>query len=320
MTSQFNKNKNAYGRVAVLMGGWSNEREISLSSGREILGALLRCGVDAVGIDFTRSLARNFDFTRFDRIFIALHGEGGEDGTLQGCLDVAGVPYTGSGVLGSALGMDKLACKRIWTGMQLPNPSYRILGKDTSADAVADALGIPLAVKPARGGSSLALTRVTRVEEIADAYQRAAQSSGAVLAEQWIDGREFTVGILDAEPLPVIEIRVTGEFYDYDAKYHSEETQYLCPPPINKIAQIEMQTLALSAFAAIDASGWGRVDLLQDPQGEFHIIEVNTVPGMTSHSLVPKAAAQAGIGFDELCLRILETSMPRSSEISNDPP
>lgn len=316
MTLQARDNGKRYGRVAVLMGGWSDEREVSLESGAAILAALLRSGVDAVGIDLTPELARTMDWSPYDRVFIALHGSGGEDGTIQGCLEIAGKPYTGSGVLGSALGMDKLACKRVWAGMQLPIPPYRIMAQDTSADAVADALGIPLAVKPARGGSSLALTRVTHMDQIPEAYARAAaQGKGAVLAEQWIRGREFTVGILANEPLPVIEIQPSGEFYDYHAKYHSDATRYLCPPPLGLAEQLEIQSLALSAFAAIDARGWGRVDLLRDEHGDLYLVEVNTVPGMTTHSLVPKAAAQMGIDFDELCLRILDTCVFPGEEL-----
>jgi D-alanine-D-alanine ligase len=303
-----------YGRVAVLMGGWSDEREISLASGNAVLQALLRSGVDAVPIDLTVERARGLDLLGFDRAFIALHGTGGEDGTIQGCLDLAGVPYTGSGVLGSALGMDKLACKRLWSGTSLPSAPYRLLSPDFDPGAVADALGLPLIVKPSRGGSSLGLTRVERADELIAAYGEAGRHPGAVFAEQWIVGREYTVAILGNEPLPVIQIETPGQFYDYHAKYEADTTRYLCPPPLESSALIELQTLALSAFAAIDGYGWGRVDLLQDAHGENYLIEVNTVPGMTSHSLVPKAAAQAGIGFDELCLRILDTSFHNEGE------
>lgn len=297
-----------YGRVAVLMGGWSGERDISLASGNAVLQGLLRSGVDAVAIDLTVERARNLDLLGFDRAFIALHGAGGEDGTIQGCLDIAGVPYTGSGVLGSALGMDKLACKRLWSGTNLPSAPYRLLSPDFDAEAVADALGLPLIVKPSRGGSSLGLSRVERVDELRAAYDDASRHPGDVFAEQWIVGREYTVAIVGNEPLPVIQIETPGRFYDYQAKYEADTTRYLCPPPLDSSALIELQTLALSAFAAIDGYGWGRIDLLQDAHGENYLIEVNTVPGMTGHSLVPKAAAQAGIGFDELCLRILDTS------------
>lgn len=297
-----------YGRVAVLMGGWSGEREISLASGNAVLQALLRQGVEAEPVDLTVDRARSLDLLGFDRAFIALHGTGGEDGTLQGCLDIAGVPYTGSGVLGSALGMDKLACKRLWAGTNLPSAPYRILSEDSDPEAVADALGLPLIVKPSRGGSSLGLTRVQSAEELRAAYAEARRHPGAVFAEQWIVGKEFTVAILGNEPLPVIQIETPGSFYDYHAKYEADTTRYICPPPLDSAALIELQTLALSAFAAIDGYGWGRVDLLQDVHGENYLIEVNTVPGMTDHSLVPKAAARAGIDFDDLCLRILDTS------------
>jgi D-alanine-D-alanine ligase len=303
-----------YGRVAVLMGGWSDEREISLASGNAVLQALLRSGVDAIPIDLTVERARGLDLLGFDRAFIALHGTGGEDGTIQGCLDFAGIPYTGSGVLGSALGMDKLAWKRLWSGTSLPSAPYRLLSPDFDPEAVADALGLPLIVKPSRGGSSLGLTRVERADELIAAYREAGRHPGAVFAEQWIVGREYTVAILGNEPLPVIQIQTPGQFYDYHAKYEADTTRYLCPPPLESHALIELQTLALSAFAAIDGYGWGRVDLLQDAHGENYLIEVNTVPGMTGHSLVPKAAAQAGIDFDELCLRILDTSFHNADE------
>jgi D-alanine-D-alanine ligase len=315
MTRTSTQQADRYGRVAVLMGGWSGEREISLASGQAVWQALQRAGVDAVAIDLTEARARSLDLLGFDRAFIALHGMGGEDGTLQGCLEIAGIPYTGSGVLGSALGMDKLACKRLWAGTNLPSAPYRLLSPDFDAAAVADALGLPLIVKPSRGGSSQGLTRVQRVEELKDAYQVARTQPGEIFAEQWIAGREYTVAILGNQPLPVIQIETPGHFYDYQAKYQSDTTRYLCPPPLDTAAQIELQTLALSAFAAIDGYGWGRVDLLQDVHGENYLVEVNTVPGMTGHSLVPKAAAQAGIGFEELCLRILDTSF-RNGEVN----
>jgi D-alanine-D-alanine ligase len=308
MTRSSSERAGRYGRVAVLMGGWSGEREVSLASGNAVLQSLLRSGVDAVPIDLTVARARNLDLLGFDRAFIALHGAGGEDGTIQGCLEIAGVPYTGSGVLGSALGMDKLACKRLWAGTNLPSAPYRLLSPDFDPAAVAEALGLPLMVKPSRGGSSLGMTRVQEQRELNAAYEAARRHPGEVFAEQWISGREFTVAILGNEPLPVIQIETPGPFYDYHAKYEADTTRYLCPPPLDSSVLIELQTLALSAFAAVDGYGWGRVDLLQDVHGENYLIEVNTVPGMTSHSLVPKAAAQAGIDFDELCLRILDTS------------
>lgn len=298
-----------YGRVAVLMGGWSGERPVSLVTGQSILAALQRQGVDAHAVDFTPERGRSLDLLAFDRVFIALHGRGGEDGVVQGYLETLGIPYTGTGVMGSALGMDKLACKRLWAGMHLPSTPYRLLGHDFVAETVADALGLPLVVKPARGGSSLGISRVNAVEDLPAAYQRALAEPGEIFAEPWIQGREYTVGILNNEPLPVIQIETPGAFYDYQAKYELDTTRYLCPPPIAVTEQLEIQSLALSAFAAVDGNGWGRVDLLQDEHGENYLMEVNTVPGMTPHSLVPKAAAQIGIDFDELCLRILETSM-----------
>ena len=297
-----------YGRVAVLMGGWSGEREVSLSSGAAVLAALRRQGVDAHAVDLTRDNVRSLELEAYDRVFIALHGACGEDGTLQGCLDMNGIPYTGTGVLGSALGMDKLACKRLWAGSNLPSAPYRLLSPGFDPEAVADALGLPLIVKPARGGSSLGISRVDRVEDLPAAYEAARQQPGQVFAEQWITGREYTVAVLGNEPLPVVEIRAVGGFYDYHAKYEADDTGYICPPPLDAAAQLDLQSLAIAAFATLEGCGWGRVDILQDEHGENFLIEVNTVPGMTDHSLVPKAAAQAGIGFDELCLRILDSS------------
>jgi D-alanine-D-alanine ligase len=312
MTSPGSRSVSAYGRVAVLMGGWSGEREVSLLGGQAVLAALQSCGVDAWGIDLTRERAQHLEHTLqgFDRVFILLHGLGGEDGTLQGALDLLGLPYTGSGVLGSALGMDKLACKRIWAGDHLPTAPYRILNADFAPDDLADALGLPLIVKPSLGGSSLGMTRVDTAESLPAAYALASQIPGAVFAEQWITGTEYTVAILDNQPLPVIQIVAQESFYDYHAKYFSDATRYLCPPPLESMAQIELQTLALSAFAAIEGRGWGRVDILRSLHGEHYLMEVNTVPGMTSHSLVPMAAAARGIDFAQLCLRILDTSLP----------
>ncbi len=297
-----------YGRVAVLMGGWSGERDISLNSGNAVLAALRRQGVDAHPVDLTRAAARHFDLGGFDRVFIALHGECGEDGTLQGCLDVAGVPYTGTGVLGSALGMDKLACKRLWAGSNLPSAPYRLLSPGFAPEAVAEALGLPLIVKPARGGSSLGITRVDRAADLPAAFDAARVQPGQIFAEQWISGREYTVAILGNEPLPVVEIRTPDGFYDYHAKYQADDTGYICPPPLDQGALLELQSLAIAAFAILEGCGWGRVDILQDEHGANYLIEVNTIPGMTDHSLVPKAAAHAGIDFDALCLRILDSS------------
>ncbi|WP_019591053.1 D-alanine--D-alanine ligase [Thioalkalivibrio sp. ALE20] len=299
-----------YGRVAVLMGGWSGEREVSLASGNAVLAALRRQGVDAHPVDLTRAHLGHLHLPLegFDRVFIALHGECGEDGALQGCLDLAGMPYTGTGVLGSALGMDKLACKRLWTGSNLPSAPYRLLNSGFDPDAVAEALGLPLIVKPARGGSSLGITRVDRAADLPAAWEAARSQPGQIFAEQWIEGHEYTVAILDNQPLPVVEIRADGGFYDYHAKYESDRTGYVCPPPLDESSLLELQSLALGAFAALEGCGWGRVDILQDEHGDNHLIEINTVPGMTDHSLVPKAAAEAGIDFDTLCLRILDSS------------
>lgn len=296
-----------FGRVAVLMGGNSAEREVSLKSGGAILEALKKRGVDAYGID-----TRDNVFERlgegFDRVFIALHGRGGEDGVMQGTLQLLGLPYTGSGVLASALGMDKLRTKRMWLGSELPTPEYAVLGPDTDLEGVVARLGLPLIVKPVHEGSSIGMSKVERAGNLAAARDVALGYDSEVIAERWITGKEYTVAVLSDEALPPIRLETPHAFYDYTAKYQSDSTRYHCPSGLSLEAEAELKSLALSAFRAIGAVGWGRIDVMQDAEGRFYLIEANTVPGMTDHSLVPMAAQAADIDFETLVWRVLESS------------
>lgn len=303
----------SFGKVAVLLGGTAAEREVSLKSGTAVLQALLRRGVDAHAIDVQGPQAL-WELAQggFDRVFIALHGRGGEDGVIQGALESLGLPYTGSGVLGSALGMDKLRTKRLWLGAGLPTPDFVVLDAHTDFDAIVARLGLPIMVKPAREGSSIGMTKVTQAEQLADAWREAVRYDQEVLAERWIKGAEYTASILHGEPLPLIRLETPRDFYDYEAKYFADDTRYHCPCGLDPARERELQELALRAFDAVGASGWGRVDLMVEDDGRPWLLEVNTVPGMTDHSLVPMAARVAGIDFDELVWRILETSFARS--------
>jgi D-alanine-D-alanine ligase len=298
-----------FGKVAVLMGGWSAEREISLQSGNAVLQALLNKGVNAHGVDVDRRIMQQLQAEDFARVFIALHGRGGEDGVMQGALELLGLPYTGSGVLGSALAMDKLRTKQLWQGAGLPTPGYRKLQADTDFDAVVEELGLPLIVKPVREGSSIGMSKVQQSGQLCQAWETAAALDDVVIAERWIQGTEYTAAILGNECLPLIRLETPHEFYDFDAKYRADSTRYLCPCGLDDKAEHQLRQLALQAFQVTGASGWGRVDMLTDEQGQAWLIEVNTVPGMTDHSLVPMAARAAGIDFDELVWRILETAM-----------
>ena len=297
-----------FGKVAVLMGGPSAEREVSLKSGNAVLAALKRRGIAAHGIDADKSTLRLLEDGRFDRAFIALHGRWGEDGVIQGALEVLDIPYTGSGVLGSALGMDKMKTKFLWTAAGIPTPEYAVLESGTDLNKVAARLGLPAFVKPAREGSSLGVSKAKTAAELKTAWEAAAKFDDQVIAERFIDGAEITCGILGDQALPLIKIETDREFYDYEAKYLLDTTRYLCPCGLPVEQEREIQQLARRAFATLGCSGWGRVDFMLDRAGRAYALEVNTVPGMTDHSLVPKAAKQAGIEFDELVVRILETS------------
>jgi D-alanine-D-alanine ligase len=297
-----------FGKVAVLMGGPSAEREVSLKSGNAVLAALKRQGVAAHGIDADKSTPRLLEDGGFDRAFIALHGRWGEDGVIQGALEVLGIPYTGSGVLGSALGMDKMKTKFLWTAAGVPTPEYAVLEPGADLNKVASRLGLPVFVKPAREGSSLGVSKAKSVAQLKAAWEAAAKFDDQVIAERFIDGPEITCGILGDQALPLIRIETDREFYDYEAKYLLDTTRYLCPSGLPAGQEREIQQLARRAFATLGCSGWGRVDFMLDQAGRAYALEVNTVPGMTDHSLVPKAAKQAGIDFDQLVLRILETA------------
>ncbi|MEZ5536976.1 MAG: D-alanine--D-alanine ligase [Thiolinea sp.] len=298
-----------FGRVAVLLGGLSAEREVSLNSGAAVLKGLQEAGVDAHGVDVGEDIISVLQNGNYDRVFNILHGRGGEDGVIQGALELMGIPYTGCGVMASAVCMDKLTTKRIWLGAGLPTPDHRILTENTDFDAVVAELGLPLAVKPVREGSSVGISKVSTAEQLKPAFELALKSDPVVMAEQWIVGKEYTVGMLDGEALPVIRIEPEGEIYDYEAKYVSDNTQYHCPCGLAAEDEQAMQQLAVQAFAAVNGEGWGRVDLMRGEDGRNWLIEVNTNPGMTDHSLVPKAAAQTGLGFSQLVLRILETTL-----------
>lgn len=302
----------AFGRVAVLMGGTSSEREVSLNSGSNVLAALQARGVDAHAVDGIPALVRALtgNGPRFDRVFNILHGNkgGGEDGVLQGLCEALGVPCTGSGVLGTALAMDKIRSKQVWLSLGLPTPGYIRLKKGDDVHAAAHQLGLPVIVKPSCEGSSVGVSRVFNDADLEAAVELAARYPGELLMEQMIVGQELTVGILGDTALPSIRIVPAGEYYDYHAKYVAEDTQYLCPG-LDGEAETTIRRLALDAFHAIGCTGWSRVDVMRDEAGRFFLLEVNTAPGMTSHSLVPKAAAQVGIGFEDLCWMILETSL-----------
>src|SRR3990170_1658120 len=297
-----------YGKVAVLMGGPSAEREVSLKSGAAVLAALKRRGVDAHGMDAARDVLRKLEDGRFDRVFIALHGRLGEDGVIQGALEVLGLPYTGSGVLASALGMDKLRCKQLWQTVGIRTPEYYVLAPDTDPAGVGKWLGFPVVITPSREGSSLGITLVASSEQFRAAFEQAARYDSTVLAERYIRGQEITAAILEHQELPLIRIETPRAFYDYEAKYLRDDTRYLCPSGLAPEQETEIRRLARLAFDALGCAGWGRVDFLVDEAGTAYVLEVNTVPGMTDHSLVPMAARAAGIDFDELVVRILEAS------------
>ncbi len=297
----------AFGKVAVLMGGKSAEREISLMSGGGVLKALRSKGVDAHEFDPSKRDLADLRREGFDRCFIALHGRGGEDGTLQGALECLGIPYTGSGVLGSAIAMDKWRTKMIWLANGLPTPRYRMLSAHDDWDAVARDLGLPLIVKPANEGSTLGLTKVTDAAQLPAAYELAAKKfHDMALAEQFIDGPEFTASILGETALPLIRIEAPQGNYDYQNKYFTDDTKYHCPCGLPAAEEQALQALALRAFRLVGCTGWGRVDLMLDRSGNPSLLEVNTSPGMTGHSLVPMAARQVGIAYEDLCVRVLE--------------
>jgi D-alanine-D-alanine ligase len=290
------------------MGGRSAEREISLKSGTMVLNALRKCGVDAHAFDPRDSGLEALKAQRFERAFIALHGRFGEDGTVQGALEYLGIPYTGSGVMASALAMDKWRTKLLWRAAGLPTPGYELISARTDPAGLAARLGLPLMVKPAREGSSIGMSKVTSIEKIAPARELAARYDDVVIAERFIEGMELTAGILGEQPLPLIRLETPREFYDYEAKYFADDTRYICPCGLPAAQEQSIQQTALEAFRVLGCSGWGRVDAMLDRGGGLQLLEVNTIPGMTDHSLVPMAARASGISFEDLCVRILESA------------
>lgn len=299
----------AFGRVAVLFGGRSAEREVSLKSGAAVLDVLQSAGVDAFGIDVGDDFLARLAAERIDRAFIVLHGRGGEDGAMQGLLECAGIPYTGSGILASALAMDKLRTKQVWQSLGLPTPRHAVLAEESDCRSAAAELGFPLIVKPAHEGSSIGMAKVNDIAELIAAWQAARSFDSQVLVEQWIQGPEFTIAVLGDEVLPPIGLGTPHSFYDYDAKYLAEDTQYRVPCGLSADKEAELRDLSARSCAAVGVRGWARVDVMQDADGRFWLLEVNTVPGMTDHSLVPMAARAAGLDFQQLALTILADSL-----------
>lgn len=299
----------ALGRVAVLYGGRSAEREVSLRSGAAVLAALQGAGVDAFAIDVGDDLLARLCEQKIDRAFIVLHGRGGEDGTVQGLLECAGIPYTGSGVLASALAMDKLRTKQVWHSLGLPTPRHAVLTSELDCQQAAEQLGFPMIVKPASEGSSIGMAKVDDLAALITAWQGARQFDSQVLVEQWISGPEFTVAILGDEVLPPIRLGTNHAFYDYEAKYLSNDTQYQIPCGLDAEKETELRDLTARACQSLGVVGWGRADVMQDEEGKFWLLEINTVPGMTDHSLVPMAAQAAGLDFTALVLRILADTL-----------
>ncbi len=292
--------------VAVFMGGWSAEREVSMNSGKAVFDALCRQGINATAIDVDRNICRLLQQESYSHVFNMLHGRGGEDGVIQGLLDVLEIPYTGSGVLGSALAMDKLRCKQLWQGIDLPTPDFYELQNEDDCYKALKQLGLPLMIKPVLEGSSIGISKVKTDSEMLPAWKAARQCGGAIIAEKFVQGEEYTASIIDDQVLPMIRLETPHDFYDYQAKYISNDTQYIYPCGLAESFEVELAEIMLKSFRAIMAEGWGRVDFMLDKEQQPWLIEVNTVPGMTDHSLVPMAAKHAGMSFEELVLRILQ--------------
>ncbi|MDF9616876.1 D-alanine--D-alanine ligase [Pseudomonas entomophila] len=314
MTSAYDKlhstlDVKAFGRVAVLYGGKSAEREVSLKSGAAVIEALTSAGVDVVAIDVGDDLLARLQHEKIDRAFIILHGRGGEDGSMQGLLECLGIPYTGSGILASALAMDKLRTKQVWQSLGIPTPRHAVLASEQDCVAASAELGFPLIVKPAHEGSSIGMAKVNSEQELVAAWKDAAKYDSQVLVEQWIHGPEFTIAVLRGQVLPPIALGTPHVFYDYDAKYIANDTQYRIPCGLDSVKEQELIDLTARACDAIGIEGWGRLDVMQDEQGRFWLLEVNTAPGMTDHSLVPMAARAAGLDFQQLVLAILAESV-----------
>lgn len=302
-----------FGRVAVLMGGTSAERAVSLRSGAAVLAALSRQGIDAVGIDVDANIVSRLVSESFDLAFIALHGRGGEDGTIQGVLEWIGIPYTGSGVMASAVAMDKWRTKLLWKAVGLPTPPAVLLSGQSDWQQTINELGCNAIVKPAHEGSSIGMHRVYNAEQLRRSFDDASLYDGLVLAEQWVDGKEFTVAVVNGEALPAIQLQTSHDFYDYDAKYQSNDTRYLLPSGLSESRERTLRELCEKAYELVGCSGWGRVDVMQDSDENFWLLEINTSPGMTDHSLVPMAAEAAGMSFDQLVLALLFEAKQRRS-------
>ena len=303
---------NKFGKVAVLFGGKSGEREVSIKSGSAVLAALKRQGVDAVAFD--PAIEALSELSQFDRAFISLHGRFGEDGTIQGALELMEIPFTGSGVMASSLGMDKWRTKLMWRAVGVATPDFEVVTEASDFAAIEQKLGLPLFVKPANEGSSIGISKVKMAGGLKAAYELAAKADPLVIAEQFVGGGEYTVGILGDEALPIIRIVPKNEFYDFEAKYLRDDTEYRCPCGLSAEKETLIQQEALQAFRAIGCSGWGRVDFLMDEEGNHYFLEVNTSPGMTDHSLVPMAAKAAGVSFDELVVKILSMTLDDNNQ------
>lgn len=299
----------AFGKVAVLMGGWSSEREISLVSGAAVLKSLQDSGVDAYGIDVDRQIDQTLRAGGYDRVFNVLHGRGGEDGEIQGLLEILGLPYTGSGVKASALSMDKTLTKRIWQSAGIPTPHFICTNELPDPQELIASLGLPLIIKPNQDGSSVGLSKVASIEEIPAAFAAARSAGSEVLIEACIEGTEYSVPIVNGKALPSIRVEPASGLYDFEAKYQADDTAYFCPSGITEVFESEMGAICLRAFEMLGARGWGRIDLIVDADGQMQLLELNTVPGMTSHSLVPKSAATVGMDFDELVLTLLAMTL-----------
>lgn len=298
-----------FGKVAVLMGGTSAEREISLISGQTVLDALLTQGIDAHKVDVAEDVAAQLIAGQFERAFIMLHGRGGEDGQIQGLLKSMGIPFTGSDITGAVLSMNKRLSKQVWSGQGLPTAEYVTVSTESDVDAVIEQVGLPLIIKPVNEGSSIGMAKVSTVEQLAEAIANACQYDSEVIAEKWINGPEFTVALLAGDALPMIRLKTPNEFYDYEAKYTANTTEYLCPCGLTEQEESDCKALAIEAFNALRMSGWGRIDMMKDANDQFYLLEANSVPGMTDHSLVPMAAAHAGLSFDELVKAILTQTL-----------
>jgi D-alanine-D-alanine ligase len=301
-----------FGKVAVLMGGTSAEREISLISGQTVLDALVAQGVDAHKVDVGTNVATTLGQGGFDRAFIMLHGRGGEDGQIQGLLKSMAMPFTGSDISAAVLSMNKRLSKQIWGQQGLPTANYRSVSVDSDIEDIIESVGLPLIIKPVNEGSSIGMSKVSTKQDLVNAIQNASKYDSEIIAERWINGPEFTVAILGGEALPVIRLKTPNEFYDYEAKYKANTTEYLCPCGLSEQDEATCKHLALEAFNSLGMQGWGRIDIMQDSDGEFYLLEANSVPGMTDHSLVPMAAANAGISFEKLVLRVLEQTVEES--------